>query len=162
MKMMMCSTCASLSVRQVVTAAASACGACRSAAAPRPAPTAPTPAARKTVRRVTSGRRVRSGLIGAVTLRNLDHRNSHITGWFDRRVTSPTPTPLHAAVLAGGEATADTSRLAQLQIVTALLAGARTVSDVARVACTTVAGAGGAGRTNLDTPRECRRGPDLV
>src|SRR3954454_8804704 len=136
MKMMMCSTCASLSVRQVVTGAASACGACRSAAAPRPAPTAPTPAARRTVRLVRSGRRVRSGRNGAVTLRNLDHRKSHITGWFDRRVTSPTPTPtpLHAAVLAGGDASADTSRLAQLQIVTALLAGARTVSDVARVA----------------------------
>src|SRR4051812_46384813 len=121
MKMMMCSTCASLSVRQVVVAAASARGAWRSAAAPRPAPTAPTPAARRTVRRV------RSGGNGAVTLRNLDHRKSHIAGWFDSRVTSPiptpTPTPLHAAVLAGGEASADTSRLAQLQIVTALLAG---------------------------------------
>src|SRR4051812_2066453 len=162
MKMMMCSTCASLSVRQVVTGAASACGACRSVAAPRPAPTAPTPAARRTVRRVGSGRRVRSGLIGAGTLRNLDHRNSHITGWFDRRVTSPTPPPLHAAVLAGGEATADTSRLAQLQIVTALLAGARTVSDVARVACTTVAGAVGASRSMLATLSTDRRVLDIV
>src|SRR5437763_13121246 len=156
MKMMMCSTCASLSVMQVVAAAASACGACRTAAAPRPAPTAPTPAVRRRSRRVRSGRN------GAVTLRNLDHRKSHITGWFDRRVTSPTPTPLHAAVLAGGDASADTSRLAQLQIVTALLAGARTVSDVARVACTTVAGAVGASRSMLATLSTDRRVLDIV
>src|SRR3954447_452622 len=156
MKMMMCSTCASLSVMQVVAAAASACGACRTAAAPRPAPTAPTPAARRRSRRVRSGRN------GAVTLRNLDHRKSHIAGWFDRRVTSPTPTPLHAAVLAGGDASADTSRLAQLQIVTALLAGARTVSEVARVACTTVAGAVGASRSMLATLSTDRRVLDIV
>ena len=37
---------------------------------------------------------------------------------------TPTSTPLHAAVLGGGEGTADSSRLAQLQIVTALLSGA--------------------------------------
>jgi serine phosphatase RsbU (regulator of sigma subunit) len=97
---------------------------------------------------------------------NLDHRNSHIAGWFDRRVTSPTstppPTPLHAAVLAGGEATADTSRLAQLQIVTALLAGARTVSEVAGIACTTVAGAVGASRSMLATLSTDRRVLDVV
>src|SRR6059058_5365768 len=152
MKMMMCSTCASLSVMQVVVAAAaSACGACPTAAAPRPAPTAPTPAARRRSRRVRSGRN------GAVTLRNLDHRKSHITGWFDRRVTSPTPTPLHAAVLAGGDASADTSRLAQLQIVMAQLAAARTVSDVAAIACSTVAVAVGAGTCMLATLSTDRR-----
>src|SRR4051794_30935261 len=160
MKMMMCSTCASLSVRQVVEVAASARGACRSAEAPMPAAAVPTPAARRTSRRDRAGRN------GAGTLRNLDHRKSGIPGWFDRRVTSPTPTPpptpLHAAVLAGGEATADTSRLAQLQIVTALLAGARTVSEVAGIACTTVAGAVGASRAMLATLSTDRRVLDIV
>ena len=81
-------------------------------------------------------------------------------------MTSPTPTPpptpLHAAVLAGGDATADTSRLAQLQIVTALLAGARTVSDVAGIACTAVAGAVGASRCMLATLSTDRRVLDVV
>ena len=76
--------------------------------------------------------------------------------------STPPPTPLHAAVQAGGDATADTSRLAQLQIVTALLAGARTVSDVAGIACTSVADTVGASAAMLATLSTDRRVLDVV
>ena len=65
-------------------------------------------------------------------------------------------------MLGGAEGTADSSRLAQLQVVTALLSGARTVSDVAKIACTTVAGAVGASRCMLATLSTDRRVLDVV
>ena len=65
-------------------------------------------------------------------------------------------------MLGGGEATAGSSRLAQLQAVTALLSGARTVADVAEIACTAVAGAVGATSSMLATLSTDRRVLDVV
>ena len=62
----------------------------------------------------------------------------------------------------GGGAAGDSSRLAQLQIVTALLSGAATVSDVAKIACTTVAGAVGASSAVLAALDADRRVLDVV
>src|SRR4051812_18907525 len=159
--MMMCSTCVSLSDRHVGEPAAAAAGAGRMAAAPKLVPTAPMPAARSRSR-LDKSRRKGTRL----TPGNLDHHNSDLARWFDSKVTSQTPTPtstpLHAAVRGGAEGSADSSRLAQLQIVTALLSGAATVSDVAKIACTTVAGAVGASRAMLATLSTDRRVLDVV
>lgn len=75
--------------------------------------------------------------------------------------------PLSAPLRAGGPESGAESRLAQLQMVTARLAGARTLDDVAAVACTTVAravDAAGATVATLSTDRrvldEVRRVPE--
>jgi serine phosphatase RsbU (regulator of sigma subunit) len=75
--------------------------------------------------------------------------------------------PLSAPLRAGGPESEAESRLAQLQMVTARLSGARTLDDVAAVACTTVAravDAAGATVATLSTDRrvldEVRRVPE--
>ena len=78
------------------------------------------------------------------------------------QTSTPSPTPLSAALIGAGEGTADTSRLAQLQIVTALLAGARTVAEVARIAATSIADAVGASTSMLATLSTDRRVLDVV
>jgi serine phosphatase RsbU (regulator of sigma subunit) len=75
-------------------------------------------------------------------------------------VTTPTQ-PLSAPLLTSGDSGAG-GRLAQLQIVTAQLSGARTVADVAAIACTTVADALGAHRSMLATLSTDRRMLDVV
>ena len=61
-----------------------------------------------------------------------------------------------------GAASAATDRLAQLQEVTAQLSGARTVADVAEVACTTISGAVGARSGLLATLSTDRRVLDVL
>ena len=70
--------------------------------------------------------------------------------------------PLAPPLRREGAATASTGRLAQLQTVTAQLSGARTVADVAEVACQTVTGAIGARSALLATLSSDRRVLDVV
>lgn len=70
--------------------------------------------------------------------------------------------PLAPLLRSEGTATTSTGRLAQLQTVTAELSGARTVADVADVACRTVPGAIGARSALLATLSSDRRVLDVV
>lgn len=70
--------------------------------------------------------------------------------------------PLATPLRAEGAAAESTGRLAQLQTVTAQLSGARTVTDVAEVACATVGSALGARSALLATLSPDRRVLDVV
>jgi serine phosphatase RsbU (regulator of sigma subunit) len=70
--------------------------------------------------------------------------------------------PLATPLRPQGAATTSTERLAQLQTVTAQLSGARTVADVAEVACRTVMSAIGARSALLATLSRDRRVLDVV
>jgi serine phosphatase RsbU (regulator of sigma subunit) len=76
-------------------------------------------------------------------------------------VTLPSQ-PLATPLRAEGAAAASTGRLAQLQTITAQLSGARTVADVAGVACRTVMSAVGARSALLATLSSDRRVLEVV
>ena len=70
--------------------------------------------------------------------------------------------PLHAPLRATAASSETSGRLAQLQTITGRLSGARTVADVAEVACRTIAPAVGAAAGLLATMTADRRVLDVV